>query len=132
MTAQVVTYPVVSKKEGLTKIQISFASTDAGAVVGAVVTDANGAARYVTGPLIGWAMYPDPTTTTPTAAFTFTVKDDDGVDLLNGLGAGTSTATAQVIKGYSDCPAIAWNTKLTFAAAAMGDAKHALLNLYFG
>jgi len=130
MADQIVAY-TVGKREGITKVQISFTSATGGAVVGAVVKDANAANYFVTGTLIGFSEYPDPSSTTPTAAFTFTVKDDDGIDLLNGLGAGSATATAQVQKVFADGLGVAYNTKLTFAAAAMGDAKHAILDLYF-
>jgi hypothetical protein len=132
MTAQVVTYPKVEKREGITKVSIDWASTDAGVVVGAVVTDANAANFFVTGVLVKFDAYPDPTTTTPTAAYTFTVKDDTGIDLLGGLGVGSATATATVSKVFSDGLGVAWNTKLTFAGAGMGDAKGGILNLYFG
>lgn len=127
MTAQIVTLPEETNREGITKVKFSFTSTDAGVVVAAMSN------IYVTGILFHFDMYPDQATTTPTASFTFTVKDRDGVDLLNGLGIGSSTATAQVSKSSNDGLAtMAFNTKLQLDAAGMGNAKHAILDLYFG
>ena len=129
MTAQVVTYPIIEESDGIKKVSIDWLSTDAGVVVGAVVGGAS--PLYISGVLVGFNAIPDPADTTPTAGYTFTVKDDAGVDLLNGLGVGSATATATVSKIFSDGLGVAYRTKLTFAGAGMGNAKGGILNLYF-
>ena len=125
MTAQVVTITEpVRIGSGVDKISWDWASTDGGAVVGSASTD------YYTGIIACIEMIPDAATTTPTAAYTLTLKDDNGVDLLHGLGVGSATATATVAKVFGDGLGIAVNTKLTMAVAAAGDAKGGILNVY--
>ena len=125
MTAQVVTISEpVRLGSGVDKISWDWLCTDGGAVVGSVTTD------YYTGIIARMEMVPDAATTTPTAAYTLTLKDDSGVDLLSGLGVGSATATATVSKVFGDGLGIAVNTKLTMAVAAAGDAKGGILNIY--
>jgi len=125
MTAQVVTISEpVRLGSGVDKISWEWASTDAGAVVGSATTD------YYTGVIARMEMIPDAAGTTPTAAYTLTLKDDNGVDLLSGLGVGSATATATVSKVFGDGLGIVVNSKLTMAVAAAGDAKGGILNIY--
>jgi len=124
MTAQTAVF-TESRKEGISKVSIDWSSTEAGVVVGAV------SSKKYTGALIKFDAIPDPSSTTPTAAYTFTVKDGNGADLLAGLGVGSATATATVSKVFGDGLGVAFDTYLTFAGAGMGDAKGGILNLYF-
>ena len=128
MTAQVVTLPVELNQWDAEVKQVSWDwMTDSvnGAIVGAVTT------KKFNGILIGFEAIPDPSGTTPTAAYTFTVKREDGVDILRGLGVGSTTATAPVYKVYSDGLGAVVNSTLTLAVAAAGNSKGGILNLFF-
>ena len=127
MTAQVVTITETLNSNvagGLQKISWDWLSTDAGVVVGSVTTN-----EY-TGYIVSMEMIPDAATTTPTAAYTATVSRSDGVDVLHGLGVGSSTATASVNKVFGDGLGCVIQSKLTLAIAAAGNAKGGILNLY--
>ena len=125
MADQVVTITEpVRLGSGIDKISWDWLSATGGTVTASITTD------YYTGIILCMEMIPDAATTTPTAAYTATVKDDSGVDLLHGLGVGSSTATATVSKVFSDGLGIIVNSKLTLAIAAAGDAKGGILNLY--
>ena len=131
MTAQVVTISPTTlpdgwASEGGVKVSWDWACTEAGVVAGAVTT-------YKVRGVLGWfEAIPDPSGTTPTAAYTFTVKDEAGVDILHGLGVGSATATATVTKGFADgLGGLVSPSTLTLAVAAAGNAKGGILNLYF-
>lgn len=129
MTAQVVTIAPTTlasnwEKLGYLKVTWDWSSTDAGVVVGAVTP------YSVNGIVAAFEAVPDPSGTTPTAAYTFTVKRADGVDVLRGLGVGSSTATSPVYKQYSDGLGMVDNSPLTFAGAGMGDAKGGILHVW--
>ena len=131
MTAQVVTItPATALPEGwiesgLVKVSWDWLCTDGGVV--------SSATPYKVKGVLGWfEAIPDPATTTPTAAYTFTVKDADGIDILHGLGVGSATATATVTKVFGDgLGGVATPSVLTLAVAAAGNAKGGILNLYF-
>lgn len=60
--------------------------------------------------------------TAPTALYDVTLKDESGVDLLNGLGADRS-ATATESKNANDGLLFTAATSLVFAVAAAGNSK---------
>ena len=72
---------------------------------------------------------PDSGDTAPTAAHDITVKDEDGVDVLNGNGADLS-GTATVQKMFSDGLAVVKSTKLALAVAAAGENKGGIVHIY--
>jgi len=120
------TLPNYQEMGNVLKVSFRWTSTDAGVVVGAVTPY-----KIRGGPLLWFDAIPDPTTTTPTAGYLFTVKNESGADILGGLGVGSSTATAAVHKGFSDGLGGCKDSTLTFAGSGMGDAKGGLLDLYF-
>lgn len=109
---------------GIDSLSISWLSTDGGAFV--LSSD-----QYYTGILVSFEMIPDAATTTPTAAYTATLTRADGVDILHGLGVGSSTATATVSKVFGDGLGVVINSKLTLTIAAAGNAKGGIFNAYF-
>jgi len=132
MTAQVVTISPTTLPdgwagEGIVKVSWDWMTDSVnGAIVGSVTT-------YKVRGVLGWLeAIPDPSTTTPTAAYTFTVKDEAGVDILHGLGVGSATATATVTKIFGDgLGGISTPSTLTLAVANAGNSKGGILNLYF-
>lgn len=128
-TAQVVTItpttlPANWERLGLIKVSWDWSCTDGGAVVGSVTP------YSLNGIVLGFEAIPDPVTTTPTASYTFTVNRSDGVDVLRGLGVGSSTATSSVFMNTSDGLGFVDSTPLTLAVAAAGNAKGGILNLF--
>lgn len=115
MTAQVVTIAELPYKE-IKKVTWDWLSTDAGAVVGAVTTN------YYSGILSRVEWIPDGGATAPTASYDTTLKNDDGVDLLSGLGADRS-ATLPEYKNFGDGLGMLLKSKLTLAVSTAGDAK---------
>jgi len=85
-------------------------------VVGSVTTN------LYSGVLSRIETIPDGGATAPTASYDITLKNDDGVDLLSGLGADRS-ATATETKNFSDGLGVLVKSKLTLAVSAAGDAK---------
>lgn len=134
MTAQVVTItptalPKAWTEEGILKVSWDWMTDSVnGAIVGSVTP------YEIKGVLAWFEAIPDPASTTPTAAYTFTVKDESGVDILHGLGVGSATATAIVSKVFADgLGGIPGSnpSALTLAVAAAGNSKGGVLNLYF-
>ncbi len=100
---------------GLSKIKLVVTSDSAGA--------ASGSTTYTyTGQLWQFVVVPDSSTTQPTNAFDITLKDADGIDLLNGLGTDLSNA-ANTVKFKTDGLLSVSSSALTLAVAAAGDAK---------
>jgi len=85
-------------------------------------------------PVVGYLMrmttVPDGGGTAPTALYDITVKDEDGLDILNGLGADRS-ATATEHKTNIDGLLFTAATTLTLAVAAAGNSKGGTVYLYF-
>jgi hypothetical protein len=89
---------------------------------------ATGATTFETcGALMRMTTFPG---TTPTALYDITVKDEDGVDILNGLGADRS-ATLTENKAQSDGLLFTAATSLTLAVANAGNSKGGTVILYF-
>lgn len=102
------------------KITFDWTSSSSGA---ADATTAN----YYTGVIERVVQIPG--ATTPTAAYDVVVNDDDGADVLLGLGANLSeTATTQ--KVYSDKLGTVANAQLTLAVTNAGNAKTGKTILY--
>lgn len=125
MTAQIVTIAEDYVSEQYTEKLVSFdwACTEAGVVSSVTLNKYHGV-------LGRFEMIPDGGGDTPTAAYTATLKNDAGVDLLGGLGVGSATATATVAKQYGDGLGIIIDSKLTLAIAAAGNAKKGVFNAY--
>lgn len=108
---------ITRKKLGLLiKIKFAWVSDDAaGTASGATTFEVVGIPKqFVTVPSGGG--------TAPTAAYDITLKDEDGVDILNGLGADRSAAATEAKKDTDGLLATA-ATALTFAVAAAGNSK---------
>jgi hypothetical protein len=100
-----------------------------------VSDDAAGTASGATTfPVVGYLMrmttVPDGGGTAPTALYDITLKDEDGLDILNGLGADRS-ATATEHKTNIDGLLFTAATTLTLAVAAAGNSKGGTVYLYF-
>ena len=127
MTAQVVEITeTVRDGNPLDIISWDWACTEAGVVSGSITVET------YDGIVLGFEMIPDGGDDTPTAAYTATVKDGNGVDVLHGLGVGSATATATVSKVFGDGLGFVITSRLTLAIAAAGDANKGVLNLYIG
>lgn len=122
MTAQVVTITELPYKE-IKKITWDWLCTDGGAVVGSATSN------YYSGILSRVEFIPDGGATAPTAAYDVTLKNDDGVDLLSGLGADRS-ATATETKNHTDGLGILVKSKLTLAVTNAGNAKGGIVIAY--
>ena len=70
-----------------------------------------------------------PHATAPTTLYDITIKDADGVDVLNGLGADRS-ATVTEQKSMSDGLGVIKSSLLTLAVANAGDEKLGTVILY--
>ena len=86
---------------------------------------------FYDGALIGFTTKPGAGSDAPTAAYDIVITDDDGIDLLNGLGVDRS-ATAQEHKGISDGLGVAIHTKLHLAGASAGDITKGQARVDFG
>ena len=122
MTAQVVTITELPYKE-IKKITWDWLCTDAGAVVGAATTN------LYSGILSRIETIPDGGDTAPTALYDITLKNDDGVDLLSGLGADRS-ATLTETKNFNDGLGVLVKSKLTLAVSSAGNAKGGIVIAY--
>ena len=72
---------------------------------------------------------PDAAGTQPTDAYDVVVNDDDGYDILHGLGANLTNA-ANVYKTNGDGLGCCRNSNLNISASGMGEAKGATVILY--
>ncbi len=97
-------------------IKIDWVSDDAAGTASGTLTG------DVVGSLQRFTTVPSGGGTAPTAAYDITLKDEHGVDLLNGLGADRS-ATATESKGQSDGLLFTAATSLEFAVANAGNSK---------
>lgn len=127
MTAQVVTITEldgdVKEYKGLQKIKWDWACTEAGVVVGSVTTN-----KY-SGVIARVETIPDTGDTAPTADYDITIKNEDGVDVLSGLGEDRS-ATATETKNFGDGLGCVVYSTLTLAVANAGDANGGTVMLY--
>lgn len=122
-TAQVVTITPKDNKLEVQKLTINWACTDGGAVVGAVT------ARKYTGFIYRAIWIPGAGGDAPTALYDTTLKDEDGADVLGGLGADRS-ATLPEYKSSVDGLGIVMDSTLTFAVANAGDGKKGTFIVY--
>ncbi len=91
---------------------------------------ASGATTFETiGQPVRWTTVPNGGGTAPTAAYDLTLKDQNGIDILNGLGADRS-ATATESKVSTDGLLFVAATSLTLAVAAAGNRKGGTCYLY--
>lgn len=111
------------EKAGIQKIKWDWKSATGGAIVGSVTT-----LKY-TGVVARVETIPDGGATAPTASYDITIKNDDGVDVLSGLGADRS-ATATETKNIGDGLGCVLDSTLTLAVAAAGDEKGGIVILY--
>jgi hypothetical protein len=121
-TAQVVTIAETTHAT-VKKVTWDWLATDAGVVVGSITT------YPYDGELIAAVFVPDSGGTAPDNGYDVTIKDVDGVDVLNGLGADLSNA-ATVIKKHTDGLGAVAGSKLTLAVANAGDANGGIIYLY--
>lgn len=119
---------VVTTEETFNRIQkITFDwLSSAGGAADAVTTN------YYTGEILRYVEVPDSGGTQPTNAYDVAVTDDDGVDVLAGLGADLSNAAAsQFVAGSLGIPlGVVANAQLTLAVTGAGNAKGGQTILY--
>lgn len=101
---------------GIAKIVFTWTSSSGGAADGAT-------AGYYTGELIRVVQVPDGGGTQPTDAYDLTLLDDDGVDVLFGLGANVSNAAASQKHGIKDGLGAVVGSLLTLHVTNAGNAK---------
>lgn len=71
-------------------------------------------------------------TDTPTTLWDFTLKDEDGVDVLCGEGADRDAADSKASEQMAPCPPCpAIKSKLTFTVANGGNAKKGVVVVYY-
>jgi hypothetical protein len=71
-------------------------------------------------------------TDTPTTLWDFTLKDEDGIDILCGDGADRDAADSGASEQVSPCPPCpGLNSKLTFTVANGGNAKKGVVKGYY-
>ena len=71
-------------------------------------------------------------TDTPTTSWDFTLKDQDGVDILSGEGADRDVADSGASEQVTPCPQCpAIRSKLTFTVANGGNAKKGVVEVYY-
>jgi hypothetical protein len=106
------------------KVKLVWVSDDAtGAVSGTTTFETCGQLmRLTTVPAAGGSA--------PTDNYDLTIKDEDGLDILNGLGADRS-ATVTQHKVSNDGLLFTVATTLTLAVANAGNAKGGTVYLYF-
>jgi hypothetical protein len=68
-------------------------------------------------------------TDVPTTLWDFTLKDEDGIDLLCGDGADRDAANSEQVSPCPPCPAV--RSKLTFTVANGGNAKKGVVVVYY-
>ena len=108
------------------KVLFDWLSVDGGGDAGkARKTTANA----YNGVLLRAVFVPDGGGTQPTAAYDVTVEDDDGYDVLIGLGADLSNAAA-VSKAEKDGLGAVANDHLTVSVTNAGNAKGGAVILY--
>lgn len=97
---------------------------------GGLIVDANGSIPF-DGTLMGIIIKPGTSGVQPTTLFDLVVTNEEGADVLGGLGANQANSGV-----YQDCPLGAVNGipfvlsgNLTVAATNMGNAKSATLTL---
>ena len=108
----------ITKKsiKGLNRIKFVWVSDDAAGT-------ASGATTFeVIGQPMQFITVPNGGGTAPTALYDVTLKDENGLDILNGLGADRS-ATATETKKITDGLQTIVATTLTLAVAAAGNSK---------
>ncbi len=108
---------------GVQKIKWDWLSATGGAVVGSVT-----AYKY-SGVIARVETIPGTGDAAPTAAYDITIKNEDGVDVLSGLGADRS-ATATETKNFGDGLGCVVDSTLTLAVANAGDANSGTVILY--
>jgi len=134
MSAQavVITPTETTEDQRLRKIIWDWLSTDAGAVVDTrtVGEDPRTVDDY-NGVLLRVEWIPDSGGTAPTTLYDTYLYNEDGVDVLNGMGVDRS-ATATESKNFSDGLGCVVNSKLRLVVANAGDAKGGKLIAYVG
>lgn len=107
---------------GLEKIKWTWTCTSAGDYVGTSTNRFNGVAiEFQTSPASGGDA--------PTTLYDITITDDDGFDLLHGIGADRS-ATVKEYKKNADGLGCCKSSKLTLTVANAGDIKQGTVVLY--
>jgi hypothetical protein len=107
---------------GLERVKWAWTCSSAGAADDSTTAVYNGVLmRFVT--------VPGTSSDAPTAAYDVTIKDADGIDLLNGLGADRS-ATATEQKVLSDGLCVMQSSTLTLGVTNAGDVKKGTVYLY--
>lgn len=105
------------------KLKFAWVSDDAAGTASGTTT------FEVTGLPMRFTTVPSGGGTAPTDNYDITIKDEDGVDILNGQGADRDTANTEN-KRDSDGLMICAATALTFAVANAGNSKQGTAYLY--
>jgi hypothetical protein len=111
---------ITRKKLGdVIKIKMTWVSDDS---TGAVTSASAG--NVTTFPVVGYLMRATtvPSGTAPTALYDITIVTEDGIDVLNGLGADRSATVTESKTNLDGLPLIA-ATSLTLTVANAGNSK---------
>ena len=114
------------QKGSIVKFEIAWLSATGGA--------ASIALKHISGELL--AVDVNPGATTPSASWDFTIKNEDGIDIIGGKGTNMSNSTSARIYPY-DATATAYlnvpvplANVLTVAVTGAGDEKNGTITLY--
>ena len=111
-----------TRKSGIYKISFDWTSSTAGAVSETTTYSYNAQVMRA-------IFAPDAGGTQPTDAYDVVVNDDDGYDVLHGLGANLSNA-ANVYKSNGDGLGCFMSSKLTLSVTNAGSEKGGIVTLY--
>lgn len=126
MAGSSVTFTLVESPQGTArKIIVDWVSDSVtGGASGATTFEINGTLEK---------LVTDPGAITPTAAYDITMLDEEGLDVLQGVGVNKSATVTEeariVYSGTSDHPTV--NDRLTFTVASAGNSKNGQAILYW-
>lgn len=101
---------------GITRVRFTWTSSSGGAADGAT-------ANYYAGEVIRVVQVPDSGGTQPSDAYDLTLLDDDGGDVLFGLGTNISNGAASQKHGVKDGLGAVAGSKLALHVTNAGDTK---------
>lgn len=115
--AMSVTITEQEQRQGIQRVKFAWVSAADGTASGTTASKFNG---------LVYECVTDPSATAPTDNYDITITDDDGIDVLHGLGANRDTATTEYLEA-SDGLGIVHNSTLALAIANAGDSKEGVV-----
>ena len=129
-TAQIVTTSWTELGDGILKWSVSWISASDGSVVQTL-------SGLDLGKVLGWYCFcvkVNPGATTPSASWDWTFTDEDGIDVMGGLGTDMSNSASVLLlpkldgTNYRD---VVVDGAMTLTIAAAGDAKNGVISFFF-